>query len=63
MPDLLIENVDEDLIRLFELHARLNGTSVEHEAHQALIRGLGMDGAAAASPRDIGDPSPDPGEP
>jgi plasmid stability protein len=45
MGDLLIRDVDEQLIRTLKSKAEMNGTSLQHEAKNALRRGAPLTGA------------------
>ncbi len=44
MSDLHIPDVDEDVIRRLEAKAAINGTSIQHEATQALRKGTMLAG-------------------
>ncbi len=45
MGDLLIRDVDDQLIRTLKSKAEINGTSLQHEAKNALKRGAPLTGA------------------
>ncbi|MEI5679996.1 MULTISPECIES: hypothetical protein [unclassified Mesorhizobium] len=40
MADLLIENIDDDLVRAIERNARMRGTTVDEEAIRLIELGL-----------------------
>ncbi len=42
MGDILIRNVDEELVGRLKFKAELNGTSLQHEASEALRKGAPM---------------------